>query len=109
MQQAVMLSEGPVLNFSDLPESVRQAAGDSSVGRQYAALSRPMPVAAPHVNGVEHRPGGSLMQSRSEYERTLIQRTLAECRFNRSHAARKLGISRRSLHRKLHEYHLEEF
>lgn len=106
IQQAVMVSNGPVLNLSDLPESVRRTAGVSRVGQQYAAERPPITVAATHVNGVEHRPGSSLMQSRSEYERTLIQRTLEECRFNRSHTARKLGISRVTLHKKIKQYGL---
>jgi len=106
MQQAVMLSDGPVLRLSDLPESVRRASDDSPVGQEYAPMSLPIRAAAPHVNGVGHPPGNSLMQSRSEYERTLIQRTLKDCRFNRSHAARKLGISRVTLHKKIKQYGL---
>jgi transcriptional regulator of acetoin/glycerol metabolism len=39
----------------------------------------------------------------------LIIRTLQDCKGNRTEAARKLGISRRTLHRKLHRYHLEGF
>ncbi|NJM55356.1 MAG: hypothetical protein HC841_05090, partial [Verrucomicrobiae bacterium] len=34
---------------------------------------------------------------------------LKESNGNRTLAAKKLGISRRTLHRKLHEYHLEGF
>lgn len=105
MQQAVLMCDGPVLNLSDLPEAVQCPAGDSPVGQQNTAVRPPNPVAT-HVNGVEHRPGTSLMQSRSEYERALIQRTLEECRFNRSYAARKLSISRVTLHKKIKQYGL---
>jgi DNA-binding NtrC family response regulator len=42
-----------------------------------------------------------------EAEKQLIIRALNECGSNRSEAARKLGMSRRTLHRKLHAYHLE--
>lgn len=106
MQQAVLVSDGPVLNLSDLPESIRRPGGDSSVGPHHVFVRAPIPVAAAHVDGVAHRPGTSLMQSRSEYERSLIQRTLEECRFNRSSAARKLGISRVTLHKKIKQYGL---
>ena len=41
-------------------------------------------------------------------ERQLIIRARDECAGNRTRAARKLGMSRRTLHRKLHTYHLEE-
>lgn len=39
-------------------------------------------------------------------ERLLIERALNECGGNRTKAAEKLGISRRTLHRKLNEYHI---
>lgn len=42
-------------------------------------------------------------------EKQLILQALNDCRGNRTEAARKLGISRRTLHRKLHTYHLEGF
>jgi DNA-binding NtrC family response regulator len=42
-----------------------------------------------------------------ESEKQLIFRALAECGQNRTAAARKLGVSRRTLHRKLHNYQLE--
>ena len=44
-----------------------------------------------------------------EAERDLVERALKECDGNRTLAAQKLGISRRTLHRKLHAYHLEGF
>ena len=40
-------------------------------------------------------------------EKILIERALNEYRGNRTKAAEKLGISRRTLHRKLHTYNLE--
>ena len=42
-----------------------------------------------------------------EAEKQLIIRTLKEGRGNRTAAARKIGISRRTLHRKLNRYGLE--
>lgn len=44
----------------------------------------------------------------AEAEKQLILRALKECEGNRTGAARKLGLSRRTLHRKLHLYQLED-
>jgi DNA-binding NtrC family response regulator len=42
-----------------------------------------------------------------EAEKELVVRALKEADGNRTLAATKLGLSRRTLHRKLHAYHLE--
>ena len=44
-----------------------------------------------------------------EAEKQLMIRALKESSGNRTLAAKKIGISRRTLHRKLHTYHLEGF
>ena len=44
-----------------------------------------------------------------EAEKQLIVRALQENRGNRTLAAKQIGLSRRTLHRKLHAYHLEGF
>ena len=55
-----------------------------------------------------HRPGNSLLQSRAEYERHLVRKALEECNFNRSSAARALGVSRVTLHKKIKQYGLAD-
>jgi DNA-binding NtrC family response regulator len=45
----------------------------------------------------------------AEAEKQLIVRSLKEAEGSRTLAAEKLGMSRRTLHRKLHSYHLEGF
>ena len=45
----------------------------------------------------------------ADAEKQLIVRSLKEAGGSRTLAARKLGMSRRTLHRKLHSYHLEGF
>jgi two-component system, response regulator FlrC len=44
----------------------------------------------------------------AEVERRHILQTLAQCGYNRTHAAKLLGISIRCLRIKLHEYHLSD-
>ena len=44
-----------------------------------------------------------------EAEKQLIMRALKETDGNRTLAAKKIGMSRRTFHRKLHAYHLEGF
>lgn len=45
--------------------------------------------------------------SLSENEKALIQKALAESKYNKTKAAQKLGMSRRTLHRKINEYQLD--
>jgi DNA-binding NtrC family response regulator len=52
-------------------------------------------------------PGKALTVKDAEQE--LIVRALKETDGNRTQAAQKIGMSRRTFHRKLHEYHLEGF
>ena len=44
-----------------------------------------------------------------EAEKQLIIRALKETNGNRTRAAKKIGMARRTFHRKLHTYHLEGF
>jgi DNA-binding NtrC family response regulator len=44
----------------------------------------------------------------AEAEKELIIRALKDTGENRTLAAKKLGMSRRTLHRKIKEYHLED-
>ncbi|MBI2931809.1 MAG: sigma-54-dependent Fis family transcriptional regulator [Planctomycetes bacterium] len=51
--------------------------------------------------------GSSLGASRMEAEKAAVQAALAETRGNRTQAAKRLGVSRRTLHNKLREYGVE--
>ena len=88
VEHAVVLSKGDMIQLNDLPQSV-QSRG---VIRSEIELSQPV-----IDKGV----------TLEEAEKQLIIRTLQECRGNRTAAAKKIGISRRTLHRKLHRYDLE--
>jgi two-component system, NtrC family, response regulator AtoC len=88
VEHAVVLCRGEKIAARDLPASVRNAAA--------AASSDPQRMLA----------RGDLTVQ--EAEKQLMIRALKETKGNRTLAAQKIGMSRRTLHRKLHEYHLED-
>ncbi len=87
MEHAVVLCRGDRITLRDLPASVRSGSLSAS-GSRTAALARDDLTV-------------------KEAEKQLIIRALKECDGNRTLAAQKIGMSRRTLHRKLHAYHLE--
>lgn len=92
IEGAVALCRGDRITLRDLPANVR--AGDADAPSAPAAAGRP--------------PTGPASLTLHDAEKELILRTLKETRGNRTLAARNLGISRRTLHRRLHEYHLDQ-
>ncbi|HWH68808.1 MAG TPA: sigma-54 dependent transcriptional regulator, partial [Candidatus Sulfotelmatobacter sp.] len=97
IEHAVVLCRGDKIAVRDLPPAVRAAPG---------------PAAAPSSGkDAAHRgpvlPADDL--SLKEAEKQLIIRALQETEGSRTEAAKKLGISRRHLYRKLSEYHLEGY
>ncbi|MGA2280396.1 MAG: sigma-54 dependent transcriptional regulator [Verrucomicrobiota bacterium] len=87
IEHAVVLCRGEKISARDLPAPVR-AGGQS--GNLASSLAR---------NDLTVR----------EAEKQLIIRALKETDGNRTLAAKKTGMSRRTFHRKLHLYHLEGF
>jgi len=85
IEHAVVLSRGDRIALRDLPPSVRSGA---------AADAKLMP-------------GKTLTVK--DAEKQLIIRALKGTDGNRTRAAQKISMSRRTFHRKLHEYHLEGF
>src|SRR5665213_632161 len=88
VERAVVLARGERISLRDLPGALR--AADLSAGSPARLLAQPDLTVA-------------------EAEKQLIVRALKESDGNRTAAAKKLGMSRRTLHRKLHHYHLEGF
>ncbi len=85
MEHAVVLCRGEKISARDLPPSVR---GSRTAEPQF--LQR---------NDLTVK----------EAEKQLVMRALKETDGNRTLAAKKIGMSRRTFHRKLHTYHLEGF
>jgi DNA-binding NtrC family response regulator len=86
LQNAVLFSSGPELLLRHLPKPVQEAA-----------LDRRRPA-------VED--DGSLSLNRDLHERSLLHKTLLECGYNCSVAARTLKVSRTTLYKKIKKYGL---
>jgi len=88
VEHGVVMATGPRITLRDLPANIRQAAGGRTRGIIPASTSQPYNL--------------------HDTERRYIERALAESKGNVTEAARKLDISRRTLHRKLKLFRAEE-
>jgi len=91
IERMVVLAKGDVLTVDDVPENIRNNV--SAPHREPVQTANAAPVS-----------GGTL----DDTERKLIEATLERCGGNRTRAAQELGISRRTLLRRLQEYAAEE-
>ena len=82
IERMVVLSRENHLDINDVPRNIRDASGGANTMIQ--------------VNG----------DTIDDHEKALILKTLDECGGNRTLAAKKLGISRRTLYRRLDEYNM---
>ena len=89
VEKMVVLSRGPRLTLRDVPVPIRQA-----VGVEGSATTLPRSTGA----------AGGGDASLADVTRQLIFDTLRKHGNNRSRAAQEMGMSRRTLHRKLNEY-----
>ena len=87
IEHAVVLCRGDKIIARDLPAAVRH--GPRTAKPEAAIIVAQNNLTVP------------------EAEKQLIIRTLKETKGNRTLTAKKLGLSRRTLHRKLHEYHID--
>jgi two-component system, NtrC family, response regulator AtoC len=93
IEHGVVMATGPKITLRDLPMSVREVSG--------ASLPRgisPAKAFGEKVNPLDLH----------ETERKLVLQALASTRGNVTAAAKKLGISRRTLHRKINEMNAEK-
>ena len=97
VERMVVFARGATLTMTDVPADIR-----SAVGEQFEAKAMP-----PKTTGAAPaEPPTAIGLNVKENEKSLIIKALEECGGNRSQAALKLNISRRTLYRKLHEYGL---
>jgi two-component system, NtrC family, response regulator HydG len=84
LESMMVLADGEVLTERDLPERVAEASHETAAPKEI--------------------PTGLTME---ELEKLAITKALDQCGGNRTHAANRLGISVRTLQRKLRQYELE--
>lgn len=83
IESAVVLARTSIIEVEDLPVHIGKAQNASSVSLEVGITL-------------------------AEAEKQLIISTLASCAGNKTKAAEVLGIGRKTLHRKLQEYHIDE-
>src|SRR5205814_38875 len=88
IEHGVVMATGQKITLRDLPATVRRAAG----------VSLPRGISAARAFGEKANP-----LDLHETERKLVMQALATTHGNVTAAAKKLGISRRTLHRKINE------
>ena len=93
IEKMVILATGPKLTVNDLPVEISGATGI-------------LPVAAPGATGILPVASPKPM-TLAENEKQQILATLNACKNNKTKAAEKLGISRRTLHRKLNDWKID--
>ncbi len=87
MERTVVLATGNIIDAAQLPEDLRHS-NLKAQNQNIAAV-----------------PSGSNLQ---EMEQNMIRQVLVDTKNNKSLAAKKLGISRRTLYRKLEEYKISD-
>ena len=85
LESMMVLAEGEVLTENDLPDQIR-------AGSQPAGTPKDLPT----------------NMTMDQLEKLAITKALEQCGNNRTHAANRLGISVRTLQRKLRQYDLEK-
>lgn len=101
LERAVIMSRTSEITLKDLPPEIRQSSSGHSSSDQ-ATLS-----GGKSYQRGEFEAESEAAQTVQDAERQLIVRALQECGGNRTLAAKQIGMSRRTLHRKLHKYNLE--
>jgi DNA-binding NtrC family response regulator len=105
LEHAVIFASGSAVQIRDLPPSVKEWRPQRQTESAAPGKARSESVSE-HRFEVGDFPAS--IPSVKEAEKLLIMRALEESFGNRTRAAEKLGISRRTLHRKLREYQLQK-
>ena len=92
---------GNVRQLQNCIESAVIMAGDGPVEAVSLPVDTDQPMSEKHLGAfLPAKARGTLSEEVAQFERTLIDRVIRECRGDREKAARQLGISLRTLYRK---------
>jgi two-component system response regulator AtoC len=111
MERTILFAEGDQLRLADLPPEIRRAAPAAEPSAGAAPAPSQSLDLEELARGAAGAPGGMKQIVRDatvRLERDLIVRALEETGGNVTHAAKKLGISRKSLQTKMKELGLRE-
>jgi DNA-binding NtrC family response regulator len=113
VERMVVLSQGGRLGIGDVPPDILASGGASPSAAVLPragvppALPQPAPV-VPAAQAVSvPNAGAGANRTLADTEQELILAEIAACRNNKTKAAERLGISRRTLHRKLKAWGIE--
>ena len=101
VEHGVVMATGAKIGIADLPASVREGTGAAPVESTF------LPAGAPPGDSPVPPPTPRFLNL-DQNERSLILQALEKTGGNRTEAARLLGISRRTIHRRIRELHLED-
>ena len=101
VEHGVVMATGAKIGIADLPASVREGTGPAPVESTF------LPAGAPPGDSPVPPPTPRFLNL-DQNERSLILQALEKTGGNRTEAARLLGISRRTIHRRIRELHLED-
>jgi transcriptional regulator with PAS, ATPase and Fis domain len=102
MERVLLFADGPTITVKDLPENIRQSAGQPATGATPGQAA-----------GAEAGPGETglkdiVKMKSAELEKDLIAKALEETGGNVTRAAKLLQISRKSLQTKMKEFGLRD-
>lgn len=105
IEKMTILSSGGELDLADIPEEIRSPRLPSIASTPLSSLAAPKPAAAPAASqsGAEAQPPHTLAES----EKSIVIAALREAAGNVTKAAKLLGISRRTLHRRINDWGLK--
>ena len=97
VERMVVMARGNTLTVGDIPADIRGAAAAGDNGE----------LSGGHQQQEQQQDNEEILDVNTN-ERTLIERALEQANGNKTEAARQLGISRRTLHRKLNSYKIDD-